>query len=189
MGLAMPVSHPHVQLSLSCHSGINMPPPPFRRPTFTEAGQVSHVYPVTSSVRMPPPVTYFSVEVTALMTRVQPSILLLQGPNWGIAWPLTPLHVPFKNSNCTPFTPFSSFWRHAIAPKTQPVAELQNRCQCPSTRVARNFIHPLQANDVSRLAASHPLTNGRFLKLNPGLCTLTRVEIFSIPSFIWWPTS
>jgi hypothetical protein len=96
-----------------------------RGPTFTEAVQVSHVYPVTSFVRVSPPVTYFAAEVTALLTRVRPSIRLLRGPNWGICSPLTSLHVPFKNSNCTPFTPF-----HASdviqLPKIQLVVELRS---------------------------------------------------------------
>jgi hypothetical protein len=71
--------------------------------------------------------------------------------------PLTPLYVRLKNSNFTPFTPFHASDVMELPLKSQPTAELRNRCQCSSTRVPRNLIHPLQASDVSRPTASSSL--------------------------------
>ena len=72
----------------------------------------------------------------------------------GLFVPFTPLHMPFKNPNCTPFTLFRASDVTELLLKSQPIAEPGNRCQCSSTRVARNSIHPLQANDVSSLTPS-----------------------------------
>jgi hypothetical protein len=78
------------------------------------------VYPVTSLVHVPPPVTHFSVEVTALITRVQPSVESWKAQIMAavdLDVPFTPLHVPFKNSDCTPFTTFRAFDVVRISPK------------------------------------------------------------------------
>jgi len=72
----------------------------------------------------------------------------------GLFVPFTPLHMSFKNPNCTPFT----LWRASdvmeLLLKSQPIAEPGDRCRCSSTRVARNSIHPLRGNDVSILTPS-----------------------------------
>ena len=54
-----------------------------RSPTFIETVQVNHVYPMTSFVHVPPPVTWFSVGVSAPVTRVQPFTHFMKGTELG----------------------------------------------------------------------------------------------------------
>lgn len=111
----------------------------------------------------------------------------------GLFMPFTPLHMPFKNPNCTPFTLLRASDVMELLLKSQPIAEPGNRCRCSSTRVARNSIHPLRANDVSNLTPSSycwPMAEPQ--NSNQVVAPFTRVEIFSIPSTFalfstcWW---
>jgi hypothetical protein len=146
-----------------------------RRPTFTETVQVSHVYPVTSFVRLPPPCDLFLCwghcpddTCTALHSAFHKlgHLLAINTPARAIQkLELYPLH------------PFTCFWRHTIAPKI------------PTSSRAPVHVSPEISFIPYRLTASLPLTNSRILKLHPGHCTLTRVWIFSILSFISYPTS